>query len=133
MMKGLMGRCLTNETALERVRVKAGEMEEELNQLQVWKSKMEKKFDLSESARKDLEQSMEEAKKAFKGKDKEVKDLEDRLRRAKEVAISEYRDSDALLSELGDSFLQGFDDALRQFNTAYPDLDVSNVKVEDQD
>ena len=93
---------------------------------------MEKKFDLSESARKDLEQSMEEAKKALEGKDKEVKDLEDRLRRAKEVAISEYRDSDALLSELGDSFLQGFDDALRQFNTAYPDLDVSNIKVEVQ-
>ena len=93
---------------------------------------MEKKFDLSESARKDLEQSMEEAKKAFKGKDKEVKDLEDRLRRAKEVAISEYRDSDALLSELGDSFLQGFDDAFHQVKTTYPDLDISNVKVEDQ-
>ena len=132
MMKGLMGRCLTNETALERVRVKAGEMEEELNQLQVWKSKMEKKFELSERARKDLEQSMEEAKKALEGKDKEVKDLEDRLRRAKEVAIREYRDSDALLSELGDSFLQGFDDAFHQVKTTYPDLDISNVKVEDQ-
>ena len=55
MMKGLMGRCLTNETALKRVQAKAGEMEEELNQLQVWKSKMEKKFELSERARKDLE------------------------------------------------------------------------------
>ena len=75
---------------------------------------------------------MEKAKKAFEGKDKEVKDLEYRLRRAKEVAIREYRDSDALLSELGDSFLQGFDDALYQVKTAYLDLDVSNVKVEDQ-
>ena len=56
---------------------------------------------------------MEEAKKALDGKDKEIKDLEDRLRQAKELAIREYRDSDALLSELGDSFLQGFDDALR--------------------
>ena len=37
---------------------------------------------------------MEEAKKALEGKDKEVKDLEDRLRRAKEVAINKYRDSD---------------------------------------
>lgn len=99
MMKGIMGRCLTNETALERVQAKVGEME---------------------------------AKKALEGKDKEVKDLEDRLHRAKEVAIREYRDSDALLSELGDSFLQGFDDALRQVKTTYPDLDISNVKVEDQ-
>ena len=46
--------------------------------------------------------------------------------------MCEYRDSDALLSELGDSFLQGFDDALRQVKKAYPDLDVSNIKMEDQ-
>ena len=48
------------------------------------------------------------------------------------MAICEYRDSDALLSELGDSFLQGFEDALRQVKKAYPDLDVSNIKMEDQ-
>ena len=64
---------------------------------------------------------MEKVKKAFEGKDKEVKDLEYRLRRAKEVAIREYRDSDALLSELGDSYLQGFDDTLCQVKKAYPD------------
>ena len=46
--------------------------------------------------------------------------------------VCEYRDFDALLSELGDSFLQGFDNALRQVKKAYPDLDVSNIKVEDQ-
>ena len=66
---------------------------------------MEKKFELLERVRKNLEQSTEEAKKALKGKDKEVQDLKDRLRQAKEVAIREYRDSDAMLSELGDSFL----------------------------
>ena len=64
-------------------------------------------------------------------KEKEIQDLKDKLRQAKEAAIHEYRDSDALLSELGDSFLQGFDDTLRQVKKAYPDLDVSNLKVED--
>ena len=64
-------------------------------------------------------------------KDKEVQNLKEKLRQAKEVAIREYRDSDALLSELGDSFLEDFDDALRQVKKAYPDLDVSNIKVED--
>ena len=93
---------------------------------------MEKKFELLERVRKNLEQSTEEAKKALKGKDKEVQDLKDRLRQAKEVAIREYRDSDAMLSELGDSFLQGFDNTFRQVKKAYPDLDVSNIKVEDQ-
>ena len=46
--------------------------------------------------------------------------------------MREYRDSNALLLKLGDSFLQGFDDALRQVKKAYPDLDVSNIKMEDQ-
>ena len=37
-----------------------------------------------------------------------------------------------MLSELGDSFLQGFDDALCQVKKAYPSLDVSMIKVDDQ-
>ena len=48
------------------------------------------------------------------------------------MTVREDPDSDALLLELGDSFLQGFDDALCQVKKAYPDLDVSNIKVEDQ-
>ena len=48
------------------------------------------------------------------------------------MAVREYHDSNTLLSELGDSFLQGFDEALHQVKKAYPDLDVSNIKVEDQ-
>ena len=52
-------------------------------------------------------------KKVLEGKDKKLKDLKGQLRQAKEMAICEYRDSDALLSELGTSFLKGFDDALR--------------------
>ena len=54
MMKGLMGRCLKNEAALERVRSKAEQMKDELNQLRSWKTIMEKKFELSERERKEL-------------------------------------------------------------------------------
>ena len=132
MMKGLIGWCLKHEATLERVRSKAEQMEDEFNQLWSWKTKMEKKFKLSEKVRKELEQSTEEAKKTLEGKEKEIQDLKDGLRQAKEVAVCEYRDFDALLSELGDSFLQGFDDSLCQVKKAYPDLDVSNIKVEDQ-
>ena len=74
---------------------------------------MEKKFELSERERKELEQSMGKAKTALEGKETEIKNLKDGFRQAKEVAVCEYRDSDALLSELGNSFLQGFKDALR--------------------
>ena len=120
MMKGLMGRCLHHEMALERVRVKANSMVDELSQLKTWKSNMEKKFNLSEKVRNELEQGMEEAKKVLEDKDKEIQDLKDQPHQAKEVAIREYRNSDALLSELGDSFLEGFDDTLRHVKKAYP-------------
>ena len=131
MMKGLMGRCLKHEVTLERIRSKAGQTEDELNQLRSWKTKMEKKFDLSKKVRKELGQSTKDAKKTLEGKEKEIQDLTDGLRQVKEAAVREYRDSDALLLELGDSFFQGFDDALRQIKKAYLDLDISNIKVED--
>ena len=131
MMKGLMGRCLSHETALDRVRAKAEQTEEELLQLRNWKPKMEGKLELSEKARKNLEQVTEEAKKALENKDKEIEDLKNEVRQAKDVAVREYRDSDALITELGDSFHQGFVDAIHQVKQAYPDLDVSKFKVED--
>ena len=52
--------------------------------------------------------------------------------RAKRWQYETYRDSDALLSELGDSFLQWFDNTLCQVKKAYLNLDVSNINVEDQ-
>ena len=55
MMKGLMGRCLKHEVTLKRVRTKTEQTEDKLNQLQSWKTKMEKKFELSKRVRKDLE------------------------------------------------------------------------------
>ena len=128
-----MDRCLNREAALERVRTKAGQTEEELSQLYKWKSTMEQKFELSEKTRQEFEQRTEEAGKALKGKEDEVKDLKKKLRQAKDDAVNEYRDSEALLKELGGSFLQGFDDALRQIKKAYPDLDVSMISVSDQD
>ena len=105
MMKGLMGRCLKTEAALEHVQFKAEQTEDELNQLRSWKTIMEKKFELSERERKELELSMGEAKTALEFKETEIKNIKDGLRHAKEVVICEYRDSDTLLSELGDSFL----------------------------
>ena len=41
----------------------------------------------------------------------------------------EYRDSDTLLSKLGVSYNDGFDVALRQVKTLYPELNVSSVNI----
>ena len=59
--------------------------------------------------------------------------MKEKLCQAKEVVVREYCDSDTLLGELGGSFLQGFDEALRQVKKAYPELDVSMINVNDQD
>ena len=55
MMKGLMGQCLKHEATLKCVRSKVEQTEDELNQLRSWKTKMEKKFALSEKEREELE------------------------------------------------------------------------------
>ena len=65
---------------------------------------------------------MEELKKTLEDKEKEV-------RHAKEAAILEYRDSDAFLSELGVSYNDGFDDALRQAKALYPKLNFLSVNI----
>ena len=41
----------------------------------------------------------------------------------------EYRDSDALISELGVLYNDGFDDALHQVKALYPELDLSSINI----
>ena len=60
---------------------------------------------------------------------KVLEDKENDLRQAKERAVLEYRDFDALLSELGVSYNDGFDDALCQAKVLYLKLDFSSVNI----
>ena len=122
MTKGLMDRAVRNELTLERVRDQARVTEEELLQLQNWKVVMEKKLKLAEEAR-DEHQRAEELLKTV------LADKEEELRLAKEKAVQEYRDSDALLTELGSSYTDGFEDALRQAKALYPKFDFSAVDI----
>ena len=132
MMKGLMGRCLNHEMALDHVRARANETEEELNGLKAWKVGMEKKFDTPEKVKKELEDHMEMMRKVLEDKEKEIKDAKDQLHHAKEAMIHEYCNSNALLKELGISYADGFDDAVRQAKKAYPNLDFSQLNIDAQ-
>ena len=96
MMKGLMERSLHHETKLA---------EEEMFELKNWKLVTEQKLKLAEQAKDEFHKLTEELKKTLEDKEKEV-------RQAKEVAMLEYHDSDALILELGVSYNDGFDDAL---------------------
>ena len=122
MTKGLMDRALHHETALERVRDKARQVEEELLELKNWKVVTEKKLKLAEEARDEYQRMVEELKAV-------LEDKEDELRLAKEKAVQDYRDSDALLTELGTSYTDGFEDALRQAKALYPKFDFSAVDI----
>ena len=122
MTKGLMDRALHHETALERVRDKARLAEEELLELKNWKVVTEKKLKLAEQARDEYQRMTEELKTV-------LEDKEDELRLAKEKAVQEYRDSDALLTELGTSYIDGFDDTLRLAKALYPKFDFSAVNI----
>ena len=60
----------------------------------------DKKLKLAEQARDENQRTVEELKAV-------LEDKEDELRLAKEKAVQEYRDSDALLTELGTSYTDG--------------------------
>ena len=122
MTKGLMDRSLHHEMALERVREKAKLAEDELFELRNWKVVMEQKLKLAERAKDEYQKMTEELKKTLEDKENDV-------RRAKEKAVQEYRDSDALISELGVCYNDGLDDALRQAKALYPKLDFSTVNI----
>lgn len=132
MMKGLMDRCLSHEMALERVRVKAKKMMAELEELQAWKAIQLRKLEASKQLHDELEKQTEALRKVLEDKEKEIADSKDQLRRAKEDPIQEYCDSDALLTELGTSFADGFDDWFRQVKASYPDLDLSHISIDPQ-
>ena len=85
---------------------------------------MDEKFAMSETVWKELEQKVESLEKAQADKEKEIKDSKDQLHRAKEAAVHEYRDSDALLEELGTSYGDGFDDAIHQAKKTYHQLNI---------
>ena len=82
----------------------------------------EKKLKLVEKARDEYQRMTEELKTV-------LEDKEDELRLSKEKAVQEYRNSDALLTELETSYTDGFDDALRQAKALYPKFDFSAVNI----
>ena len=80
------------------------------------------KLKLAEQARDEYYKLTKDLKKTLEDKEKEI-------RQAKEVAVLEYRDSDALLSKLRVSYNDGFDDGLRQVKALYLELDVSSINI----
>ena len=85
---------------------------------------------MSEQLRGELEKQVKVLRNVFEDKKGEVRDAKDKLRQAKEDAIREYRDSNALIKELGISFAEGFDDCFCQIKASFPDLDLSHFIID---
>ncbi|XP_075642710.1 uncharacterized protein LOC142614060 [Castanea sativa] len=132
MMKGLLGRCLNHETSMDRLRKKGKTMEDELHELKTYKINMDRKLKCSEQVREEVEKENGHLREILKDKEKQLTETTSKLHNAKEMAILEYRDSELLLTELGSSFADGFDDAIRQVKSSYPDLDVSHISIDAQ-
>ena len=82
----------------------------------------EQKLKLAKQTKDEYQRMTEELKTV-------LEDKENELRLAKEKAVQEYRDSDALLTELETSYNDGFDDALRQAKALYPKFNFSAVNI----
>lgn len=112
MMKSLMDLCVSQATVVDRVRARVEASEAQLGELKACKVVQEKKFDLMKRLLEEAEEQTEELKKVLKDKENEISKPKKQLRRAKEDAIKDYCESDALLAELGGSFANGFDNCL---------------------
>ena len=55
-MKGLMDRCVSQATVVDRVRARAEASEAELGELKAWMVAMEKKFDLTKTFLEEVEE-----------------------------------------------------------------------------
>lgn len=109
MIKGLMDCCMSQAIVVDHVRARVEASEAELGELKAWKAVQEKKFDLT----KRLLEEAEVLKNFLQDKEDEITNSKKLLHRAKDDAIKEYCDFDALLFQLGGSFADGFDDCLR--------------------
>ena len=77
-----------------------------------------------------MEKQTEVLKQVLEDKEKEIKTIKDQLHQAKDKAVREYRDSDALLAKLDGSYVDSFDDYFHQVKTSFPDLDLSHVSID---
>ena len=129
-MNGLMDCCASYEMVLSRLREKVEVRETKLRELTAWKEVQVNKLDLTRKLLKELEEQVEVLKKILKDKEGEIAEAKGQLRQAKEDAIREYRDSDALLKKLDGSFADDFDDFFRQVKASFSGLDFSHIFID---
>ena len=113
MIKGLMDCYASHETVISHLRKKVKEKEMELRELTAWKEVQVNKLDLTRQLFEESEAHVEVLKKILKDKEGEISEAKGHIHQAKEDAVWEYHDSNALVKELGSFFANGFDNCFR--------------------
>ena len=103
-----------------------------LQELTAWKKVQVNKLDLTRKLLEESKAQVEVLKKILKHKEGEITEAKGLLRQAKEDAVQEYHDSNALLKELGGSFVNGFDNCFRQVKASFSDLNLSHISIDAQ-
>lgn len=112
------------------LREKAKKTEEELSELMAWKVVQENKLYLNKKLLEESKAQTELLRKVLKDKEDEISKLKKQLRQAKKDKIKEYRDSNALIKELGGSFADCFYKCFCQVRKFFPDLDLSHIFID---
>ena len=131
MMKGLMDRCMAQETLVDQLKERAESAETEQNELKASWEVQVKKLNVTRKALEESEAQTGVLKKVLKDKEGEISFLRKQIRQAKEDGKTEFCNSDGFLSKLSGCYADGFNECLRQVKALFPDLDVSWVSLDD--
>ena len=82
-------------------------------------------------ALEELETQAEALKKVLNDKDGEISLLRKQVRQAKEDRETKFCNSDGFLTELGGYYANSFNECLHQVKALFPNLDVSQVSLDD--
>lgn len=129
-MKGLMDHCMPWEQLVDCLKERAETAEMGLHKLEAQREVQIRKLDLTKKALEKSEEKTEVLTNVLKDKEGEVSLLRKQVRHAKEDAVKEFRDFDALLYELGICFADGFNNCLCQVKASFLDLDLSQISID---
>ena len=131
MMKVLMDCCMASEKLVDHLKERAEVTETERNELKVSCQVQIKILIVMRKALEELETQAEALKKVLNDKDGEISLLRKQVRQAKEDRETEFCNSDGFLTELGGYYANSFNECLHQVKALFPNLDVSQVSLDD--
>ena len=130
MMKGLTDRYLAQEKWVSRLKKKAETTKMELNELKAQKETQVKKLSVIKKTLEGSKILTDEQRKVLQDKEGEISKLREQVRWAKEDGTTQFHNFDGFLTKLSDCYDDGFQECLHQVKALYPDLDVSQVSLD---